>query len=458
MTAEIEIVERVLIVDDDEDVRAALQRTIKRIGYEAHVAADGVEGLAQAAKLDPSVIILDLRMPNMDGHTFLRRLATLQLDSVVVVASGNGEMDDVIDVMRHGAVDYLRKPWAPSEILAALTRAAEIREKRRTWRALQSGELSRTVKAEPPVEKMEAPAVVPEPKAEVSTAPSPRQTQAPAPPIFAQILERIRGGEIVLPSVPAVISELRDAVANGDTSTDIVAALVAQDQALTARVLQLGRSALYAGGKSKNDVDLQSTISRVGFERLHSLIETIWVNGCFQIRDPRFTPFTQRLARFGLARAISMRTLAPHAKIVGASAYFAGLFADVGATFLLYLTVEKSTEKISDPEACVASVRSNHEEIGAQLLAKWGNSEDVVKLARHHHFDETQVPSSQYGKLFVLGGALAAELTGDEDLTSDKVTADFVKHCASALGIEPVLRLRCTNAASLELASVLEAL
>ena len=83
--------QRVLVVDDDANLRSTLQRSIERIGYASFTAADGAAGLAEAAKVMPTVIVLDLRMPNMDGHTFMRRFANLKLDSAIIVTSADGE-------------------------------------------------------------------------------------------------------------------------------------------------------------------------------------------------------------------------------------------------------------------------------------------------------------------------------------------------------------------------------
>ena len=363
-------------------------------------------------------------MPKMDGHTFLRRLSSLDLDSAVIVSSADGEMDDVIEVMRHGAIDYVKKPWSQADVLSSIARAIDIRDKRQTSRRALAGALGTT----PP------PGV-------------------PAPPqVFSQILERIQRGEILLPSLPSVIEELRTTVNDRDSPLDRVAKLVERDQALAARVLQLGRSAQHANGKQA--LDLQATIARLGLKALHALVETVWVNGCFQSRDPRFVPYTKRLAMFGLARAIAARQLAAPAKLDGATAYYSGLFADVGASFLLHVIVEKAGGTAADPEAAIAFVRQHHEPIGAQLLTRWGYRDDVVARAHNHHTASTDLPS----KLCTLATVLAGQLTGEDDLTGDMPTLEDADRCAQALNIEPAIRRRCEDAATDELAAVLAVL
>ncbi len=104
----------VLVVDDERDTRQVLEKTLRRLGYEVSGAENGEEGLKLAVELRPQVILSDIRMPQMDGHTLLRRLAAHNLDTAVIVMSAHGNMDDVIDLLRNGSVDYIRKPWAPS--------------------------------------------------------------------------------------------------------------------------------------------------------------------------------------------------------------------------------------------------------------------------------------------------------------------------------------------------------
>src|SRR5262245_31891254 len=111
--------EKVVIVDDDHMIRAALRRALGRLGYEVVEANNGETGLALIASAQPEVVITDLRMPGVDGHTLLRRLAALPASPGVVAISASGTMEDVIEVLRWGAVDYLKKPWTPAELAAA---------------------------------------------------------------------------------------------------------------------------------------------------------------------------------------------------------------------------------------------------------------------------------------------------------------------------------------------------
>ena len=66
--------QKILIVDDDPDFKQLLEFDLKRQGYETVLAGDGEEGLAKASKEKPDLILLDIKMPRMDGYTFVRHL------------------------------------------------------------------------------------------------------------------------------------------------------------------------------------------------------------------------------------------------------------------------------------------------------------------------------------------------------------------------------------------------
>src|SRR5260221_7919666 len=97
----------VLVVDDDAAVSAALERSLKRLGYDVLVAIDGADGFEQALRARPAVVLSDVRMPGIDGHALLRRLTRSGLQASVILMSGQGDVDDAIGALREGAVDYL---------------------------------------------------------------------------------------------------------------------------------------------------------------------------------------------------------------------------------------------------------------------------------------------------------------------------------------------------------------
>ncbi|WP_145002950.1 two-component system response regulator RssB [Pseudomonas oryzihabitans] len=99
-----------LIIDDDEVVRLSLADYLEDSGFTVLQASNGQQGLQIFEREQPDLIICDLRMPQVDGLTLLRRISELSIDTPVLVLSGAGVMSDVVEALRLGAADYLIKP------------------------------------------------------------------------------------------------------------------------------------------------------------------------------------------------------------------------------------------------------------------------------------------------------------------------------------------------------------
>jgi HD-like signal output (HDOD) protein/CheY-like chemotaxis protein len=386
------------------------------------LASNGAEGLERALKSPPHVILTDIRMPELDGHTFLRRLAGRDLDSAIVVMSAHGDMADVVEVMRQGAIDYLTKPWTPSELAAALARANEIYRKRRALRGRAPG-----------------------------AEPAPASSPAPAgDPVFAQTLERLRRGDVVLPSTSPVVAELRRVAADADASVDAVAEVIARDPRTTMQVLRLANSAQYARHGRTNDV--AGAVQRVGLTHIVAIAETLHTHACFEVRDPQLAPLQKQIWQHSVARAVSMRALAELAQteLDPETAYCAGLFVDAGASFLIWLAAQRSSTP--DPAACLAAVRAQHAELGALLLERWSMDPAIVFVAAHHHDESPPAPRQPYWPLAILAGELAEALNSQDLTRTAALDSHLVDRCAAELGIGATLlnRIRARLAPELE--------
>lgn len=109
----------VLIVDDEVQIRRLLRVTLEANGYRVLEAANGQDGLAEAAQRNPDVIILDLGLPGMDGLTMLKRLREWSRAPVLVLSVQEGD-EDKVSALDNGADDYLTKPFSTAELLARL--------------------------------------------------------------------------------------------------------------------------------------------------------------------------------------------------------------------------------------------------------------------------------------------------------------------------------------------------
>ena len=111
-----------MVIDDHTLFRIGLSELLERRGIEVCAAVgDGEEGCRLAAEIEPDVILLDLRMPELDGLSVLKRLAALDLDCAVVMLTTSSDERDLVTSLRSGARGYLLKDMEPEQLVDALT-------------------------------------------------------------------------------------------------------------------------------------------------------------------------------------------------------------------------------------------------------------------------------------------------------------------------------------------------
>jgi two-component system, OmpR family, KDP operon response regulator KdpE len=113
---------RVLVVEDDPEIRRALALNLSARGYHVCTAADGGDGLNQAAAAAPDVIVLDLGLPDLDGMDIIRAIRAYSRTPIVVL-SGRTSSGDKVDALEAGADDYVTKPFNVNELVARLRAA-----------------------------------------------------------------------------------------------------------------------------------------------------------------------------------------------------------------------------------------------------------------------------------------------------------------------------------------------
>ena len=138
---------RLLVIDDDAGVREYLDALMSRVGYQVFLAASGEEALAGLGESQPDLVTLDVVLDGMDGLETLRRIKKRLPDVPVVMLSGHGQARTIVEAMRFGAADFLRKPFEAEELGLAFERALETRALRQEVEELR-GEAGRSVATE----------------------------------------------------------------------------------------------------------------------------------------------------------------------------------------------------------------------------------------------------------------------------------------------------------------------
>ncbi|MCZ8131190.1 MAG: sigma-54 dependent transcriptional regulator [Steroidobacteraceae bacterium] len=129
---------RILVVDDESDIRATLKEVLADEGYDVDVAADAAQARAARARNEPDLVLLDIWMPDTDGITLLREWSEANaLSCPVVMMSGHGTVETAVEATRLGAFDFVEKPLSLAKLLRVVERALESgRRKRFAARAL----------------------------------------------------------------------------------------------------------------------------------------------------------------------------------------------------------------------------------------------------------------------------------------------------------------------------------
>ncbi|MFH2395318.1 heavy metal response regulator transcription factor [Raoultella ornithinolytica] len=110
---------RLLLVEDEEKTSSYIYRALSELGYTVDVAADGIDGLHLAVQYDYDAIILDVMLPGKDGYAVLEGLR-LHKQTPVLMLSARGSVDERVKGLRHGADDYLSKPFSLIELVARI--------------------------------------------------------------------------------------------------------------------------------------------------------------------------------------------------------------------------------------------------------------------------------------------------------------------------------------------------
>jgi two-component system nitrogen regulation response regulator NtrX len=128
---------RILVIDDEAAIRDSLRMTLEYEGYECLLAATGQEGLTLAERDSPDLVLLDVKMPGMDGIEVLERLRAMNEALPVIVVSGHGNIPTAIEATRKGAFDFIEKPFASDRVLVSLRNALDQRRLRDENRSLK---------------------------------------------------------------------------------------------------------------------------------------------------------------------------------------------------------------------------------------------------------------------------------------------------------------------------------
>ncbi|HLC18342.1 MAG TPA: response regulator [Thermodesulfobacteriota bacterium] len=117
---------KVLIADDDENLRELLTESVRDWGYKTEIAMDGREALKKFQAGNFDIVICDIKMPGLDGLKLIEKLKEHDKDILVIVITGYASLESAIKAIEAGAYDYLAKPFRLDELMVIMKNASEL--------------------------------------------------------------------------------------------------------------------------------------------------------------------------------------------------------------------------------------------------------------------------------------------------------------------------------------------
>ena len=115
----------ILVVDDEQDIRDASERILTRMGFQVSKASRGDQALELFKEKSPSIILLDLKMPGMDGMEVLKQIRQMDDSVLIIVITGYATLETAIEAMKRGAYDFISKPFEPEQLRIIINRGSE---------------------------------------------------------------------------------------------------------------------------------------------------------------------------------------------------------------------------------------------------------------------------------------------------------------------------------------------
>ena len=122
--------EKILVIDDNQDMLSGCQKFLEDAGYAVVVAESGEKGLALYEKENPDLVIVDLKMPKIDGMAVLQSIMARDREAIVIVFTGYGTIEEAVEAIKAGAFDFIQKLFDPDEFLIVIKRALKLRHVR----------------------------------------------------------------------------------------------------------------------------------------------------------------------------------------------------------------------------------------------------------------------------------------------------------------------------------------
>lgn len=381
---------RILFVDDEVKILEGLQRMLRpqRQRWEMAFAPGGEAALSMLEAAPFDVIVSDMRMPGMDGAALLKTVREKYPNVLRIILSGYTELEAVFNAVPV-AHQFLVKPCDQDTLQTAIERATSLNEV-----------------------------------------------------LNSKMLAGMIGSIQQLPSLPKTCLDMREALADPESSSVRIARIVEKDSAMSAKILQLVNSAFF--GIVRNVSDIHTAINYLGMNTLQSLVLSVGIFRMFK-SNKSIPGFSHEALHAHAQHTAKMVGCVAGGSVIPGVGLIAGLLHDIGKLVLAEATPDHFARAIAGAyaekrplfEIEEELIGVSHAEVGAYLLSMWGIPYIIVEAVAHHHHPE-RVP---HEKLDLLSSVYFAnwlvhehdtESTGGVGLANSPLDAGTV----AKLGVE----------------------
>jgi len=340
---------RILFVDDEQNILEGLQDLLRKYRREMEMvfAPGGMAALDELRNCPFDVVVSDMRMPGMDGATFLQKVRDEFPDVIRIVLSGHAERSAIFMALPVSH-QFLSKPCDAETLCRVIERSCRLRA------------------------------------------------------VLADENLRKRIGDLdKLPSLPRVYQMLMDAMSRPDVSCSTIAGIIGQDSAMSAKVLQLVNSACF--GSTRTITRIDQAVMYLGMDLVKNLALTVNVFSSLEDRPPAHMSLFEAMQQHAaLTARVASRLLRDEQQ--AQAALTASLLHDIGRVILTccipdqYNIVAETAQSANRPlhEVETEILGVNHAAVGAYLLGLWGLPFPIVEAVAYHH-DPAAIGEKTFG-------------------------------------------------------------
>ncbi len=393
----------VLIAENDSVARASLEKTAQSLGYQVTAVRDGADALEMYAQERFDLVLSDLMLPRMGGHALAQAIRAENSVIPIVMTSAEGNIDDVVELLRVGVNDYLQKPIRPDELMRSLRVALD---RARTKMPSRTPESSSQCTGEG-----------------LGTGsvfePENVQVTVNLRALVQQLRVDLNTGTFSLPMPKPMTSLWVQLQKDPNLSSDQVVRVLEQSPNIARRAISLANTSYYRGTRSITN--LKDAVIRLGNRTVVNEAQTLLHREFFEVKNPVFALFFKKLWARTVFLAALVRELVRVQRLGDPeNAYLAALFHNVGEIVLLrYIgtSVEPGVVlNADDMEQLQRICSDHHERVGMTLLRSWKFPTECIALAGGHHdrTDRNQSPPKSMSLRRLIHLCNIAEHVADE--------------------------------------------